>query len=134
MSYFLYWHLKAWMIPISTDCKWLVQFGGENVTLIFFNALVSLECVAHEQQDFSVFCRYLAMQLHKKLLEVPEVIHELEFSVYLVGSFFTFLKHWDVLYLPVTSGGNFSVPSAFQPSRIATLCSDFVPLWQESPL
>ena len=44
-----------------------------------------------EQQDFSVFCHSLAIQLiqlHRKLLEVPEVIHELEFSVYLVGSFF----------------------------------------------
>jgi len=25
---------------------------------------------------------------------VAEVIHELEFAVYLVGSFFIFLKHW----------------------------------------
>jgi hypothetical protein len=87
-----------------------------------------------EQQDVSVFCHYLVIQLHKKLVEMAEVIHELELSVYLVGSFFTFLKQWDVLYLPVTSGGNFSVLSALQPSRIVTLCFDFVPPWQESPL
>jgi hypothetical protein len=49
-------------------------------------------CAAHEQQDFSVFCHYLAIQLHKKLLEVPEVIHELEFSVYLVVRFLRFLS------------------------------------------
>lgn len=45
-----------------------------------------------------------------------------------------FVKQWDVLYLPVTSGGNFSVPSALQPSRIVTPCFDFVQPWQESPL
>jgi len=52
-----------------------------------------------EQQDFSVFCQYLAIQLHKKLLEVPEVIHELEFCVYLAGRFYTLLKQWGLLYL-----------------------------------
>jgi len=47
MSCFLYWHLKVSMIPASTGCKWLVQFGGGSITLIFFRAEVSLGCAAH---------------------------------------------------------------------------------------
>jgi len=38
--------------------QWLVQFGGTNITLIFFRAMVSLGCagiVVNEEQDFSVF-------------------------------------------------------------------------------
>jgi hypothetical protein len=46
---------------------------------------------------------------------------------------FTFLKQWGLLYLPITSGANFSVPSALQPRRSVTLCFYFVPPWQESP-
>ena len=33
MSCFLYWHLRAWMIPISIGCKWLVQSGGEKIEM-----------------------------------------------------------------------------------------------------
>jgi len=35
MSCFLHWHLKVWMIPVSIGGKWLVQFGGKYITLIF---------------------------------------------------------------------------------------------------
>jgi hypothetical protein len=54
----------------------------------------------------------------------------LDFAVYLVGRFFKFLKQWGLLYLPITSQGNFSVPLALHPSRTVTLCFDFVPPWQ----
>ena len=47
---------------------------------------------------------------------------------------FTFLKQWGLLYMPVASGDNFPVPSTLQLSRTVTLCFDFVPPWQESPL
>ena len=66
--------------------------------------------------------------------KVAEVIHELEFALHLVGSFFTFLKQCGLLYLPVTSGGNFSVPSTLQSNRTMTLCFDCVPPWQVSPV
>ena len=70
-----------------------------------------------------VLCHCLAMQLHKKLLT-----HWLESSMNLNllciwwGVFLTLLKQWGLLYLPITSRGNFSVPSALQPSRTLTLC------------
>ena len=32
MSCSLYWDMKAWMIPICSGCKWLVQFGEKNIT------------------------------------------------------------------------------------------------------
>jgi hypothetical protein len=47
--------------------------------------------------------------------KVAEVVHELAFAVCLVG--ILFFKQWGLLYLPVTSGGNFLVPSVLQPSR-----------------
>jgi len=57
--------------------------------------MVSLGCagiVVNEEQDFSVFWPYLAIQLHKTPSKVAEVIHELEFAVYLVGSFFFYIS------------------------------------------
>ena len=65
---------------------------------------------------------------------MAEVVHALEFAVYLVGNYYISEAVCGLLYLPVTSGGNFSVPSSLQPSRRLTLCFDFVPPWQESPL
>jgi hypothetical protein len=37
-------------------------------------------------------------------------------------------------FVVCASQGNFSVPSSLQLGRTVTLCSDFVPPWQESPL
>jgi hypothetical protein len=90
--------------------------------------------LVNEEKDFPVFCPYLAIQLHTTPSKVAEVIHELEFAVYLVGSFFTSLKQWGLLYLPVTSGGNFSVPSVLHPSRTVTLCLILFYHGKESPL
>jgi len=49
------------------------------------------------------------------------------------GEIFYISEAVGLLYLPVTSGVIFSVPSALQPSRTMALCFDFVPPWQESP-
>ena len=54
-SFFLYWHLKAWVIHISSGCKWLVQFGGRNITLIFFRALLSRGFAAHWSMKSKIF-------------------------------------------------------------------------------
>ena len=72
MSCVLYWHLKRWIIPIFSGCKWLVHFGGKNITSIFFRAVVSLGYAAHwslKSKIFLFFAPHLAIQLHKKLLK-----------------------------------------------------------------
>ena len=52
---------------------------------------------------------------------MAEVVYELEFAVYLVGSFF--FKQWGLLYLPITSGGNFFLLSVLQPNKPVFLLS-----------
>jgi hypothetical protein len=56
MSCFLYWHLKLWLIPTSSDCKWLVQFGGggEHSLSIFQSSGISWMCstLVNVEQDF----------------------------------------------------------------------------------
>jgi len=106
---------------------------GKNITSIFFRAVVSLGYAAHWSMKSKIFLFFASIwhsSCTRNSSKVAKVIHELEFS----GEFFTFLKQPGLLYVPVTSGGNFSVPSALNPSRTVTLCFDFVPPWQESPL
>jgi hypothetical protein len=61
------------MFPISSGCKWLMQFegGGVNITVIFFRAMVSLGCAAHWSMKGNIFCCLppLMFKLHKKLLK-----------------------------------------------------------------
>jgi len=59
---------------------------------IFQSSGISWVCstLVNEEQDFPVFCPPLAIQLHKTPSKLAEVIHELEFAVYLVGSFLHF--------------------------------------------
>jgi len=90
--------------------------------------------LANEQQDFSVVAPIWQSNCIRNSSKVAEVIHELEFAMYLVESSFTLLKQWGLLYLPITSEVNFSVALALQPSRTVTLCFDFVSPWQQSPL
>jgi len=100
---FLYWHLTAWMIPISSGCKWFVQCGGKNIILIFYRAMVFLVCAAHWsiKSKIFVFCPYLLIQLNKKLCKSrwshPCIGICCEFG----GEIFTFVKQWDLLYVPV---------------------------------
>jgi hypothetical protein len=134
MSCFLYLYLKAWMIPTCSGCKWLGQFEGKNVTLIFFRTMVSHGCAAHwltKSEIFLFFALLWWSTCTKKSSSVDAVIHELEFTVYLVGRFFYIHAAVGFVTLASHGGGNFSVPSSLQPSRIVTLCFDFVPPWQE---
>ena len=90
---FLYWHLKARMIPISNGCKWLVQFWGKNITLIFFTAVVSHGCAAHWSMNSKIFLFFAPIwrcSCTRNFSQVAEVIHEFEFAVHLVGSFLHF--------------------------------------------
>jgi hypothetical protein len=69
----------------------LCNSGEKNGFNIFQSSGISWVCstFVNEEQDFSVFfCPYLPIQLHEKLIKVAEVIHELEFTVYLVGIFY----------------------------------------------
>jgi len=137
MSCSLYLHLKAWMVPTSSGCKRLVQFEGKNVTLIFFITMVSHGCAAHWSMKSKIFLFFALLwwsTCTKNPSTADTVIHELEFTVCLVGSFFYIYAAVGFVALANHSGGNFSVPSSLQPSRIVTLCFDFVPPWQESPL
>jgi len=57
VSCFLYWHLKAWLIPTYSGCKWLVQSGGKKHNFsIFQSSGISWMCSAlvNIEQDFSV--------------------------------------------------------------------------------
>jgi hypothetical protein len=93
------------MIPTSSCYKWLVQFGGKKVTLIFFRVVLSLACAAHWSMKNKIFCFVPVWQSNctGNYSKAAKVIHEFEIAVYLVGSSFTFLKQWGLLYLPVTS-------------------------------
>jgi len=90
--------------------------------------------LVNEEQDFFCFLLLfgdpIAQETPQKWLKMS--MHWNLFCIW--WEIFTFLKQWGLLYLPVTSGGNLSVPSALQPSRRVTLCFDFVPPRQESPL
>ena len=136
ISCFLYLYLTVWMIPISSGCKWLLQFGGKNVTLIFFRTMVSHGCAAHWSMKSKIFL-FLALiwwsNCTKNSSTVDAVSHELEFTVYLVG-FFHISGAVGFVVIASHSGSNFSVPSSLQPSRTVTLCFHFVSPWQESPL
>jgi len=113
------------------------SLGGKNRNVTFFRAVVSPRCAAHWSMKSKIFLFFAPFWWYictRNSSKVAEVIHDLEGAWYLVGSFYTFLKQWCLLYLPFSSGCNFSVPSALQPSRTVTLCFDFVPSWQESPL
>jgi hypothetical protein len=92
--------------------------------------------LVNEEQDFSVFCLHLAIHLHKKLLKRGRSHPRIGICCVVSGEFFFFYisKQWGLLYLPITSGGNFFVPPVLQPSRTMTFYFNFVPPLQESPL
>jgi hypothetical protein len=90
--------------------------------------------LVNEEQDFSVFLhpssipvaqetppKWLKSSMNWNLLPIWWGLFYISETVVLV-------------VLPFTSGCNFSVPSALQLSRTVTLCFDFVPSWQETPL
>jgi len=98
------------MIPISSGYKWLVQFGGKKCNFnIFQSSGISWVCstLVNEEQHFSVVAPIWRSNCTRNSSKVAEVIHELEFAMYLVERSFTLLKQWGLLYLPITSKGNF---------------------------
>ena len=114
---------------------YLVVLGRKNITNIFQGSGISWVCstLVNEEQDFSVFCLYMAIQSHKKLLRSGWSHPWIGICCVFGGNCFTFMKQWGLFYLPITSGGNFSVPPVLPTTRRVTLCFDFVPPWQESP-
>ena len=81
------------MIPISSGCKWLVQFGGKIIILIFYRTMVSLVCAAHWSMK-SLIPQFFApiwwSNWTRNSAKADEVTHELEFAVCLVGRFLHF--------------------------------------------
>ena len=101
------------------------------ITLIFFRAVVYLGCAAYWSMKSKIFL-FVVPVWHSSCTinssKVAEIIHELEFAVYLV---------WSVFYISEAVGGCYTcqspMPSALQSGRTVTVCFDFVPPWQESP-
>jgi hypothetical protein len=72
MSCFLYWHLKAWLIPTSIGCKWLRQFGGKKHNFSIFQSsgyLLDVQHIGQCRARFFCFGPYLVIHLLKKLLK-----------------------------------------------------------------
>jgi len=67
MSYFLYWHWKAWMIPYPMVAMACANWRDKYNFNIFQSSGISWVCntLVNEEQDFSVFCPCLAILLHK---------------------------------------------------------------------
>jgi hypothetical protein len=97
-------------------------------------AVVSLGCAAHWSLQSKIFL-FWPLSDNSFAKETPQKWQKfsVNWNLLCIGEFFIFLKQLGLLYFPVSSGGNFSVPSALQPSRTVTLCFDLVLPWQESP-
>ena len=115
---------RGWS-PYPLVANGLCNLGWKNRNVIFFIAVVSPGCAAHwsmKSKIFLFFAPFWRSSCTRNSSKVAEVIPELEGAWYLLGSSYTFLKQWCLLYLP----------SALRPSRTVTLCFDLVPSWQES--
>ena len=91
MSCFLYWHLKAWLIPTSSGCKWLMQFRGKKHKFsIFQSSDICWMCniLVNVEQDFSVLAPIWWSICSRNSSKVAKVFHELEFTMYLLGYFY----------------------------------------------
>jgi hypothetical protein len=113
-----------------------VQFGGKNVTLIFFRTMVSHGCAAHWSMESKIF-PYLPLSGNPIEQETPQKQMKSPMNWNLLciwwGDFYI-SEAVGFVVLAVASEGNFSVPSSLKLSRTVTICFDFVPPWQESPL
>jgi hypothetical protein len=105
---------------------------GGKYNLVFFRAMEALGCAAHWSMKSKIFLPLFGDLIAQ---ETPQKWLKLSMHWNLLCIWWeVFTFQCSLLYLPITSGGNFSVPSALQPSRRVTLCFYFVPPRQESPL
>ena len=122
--------------PYPVVANGFCSLGGKNRNITFFRAVLSPGCAAHWSMKRKIFLFFAPLwwsSCTRNSSKVVEVIHELEGAWYLVGSFYTFLKQWCLC----TCHSPVDVISLYhQHCNLAevTLCFDFFPSWQESPL
>ena len=110
----------------------LVVFGGKNINFIAFNCIIFV-CARQLSTINATFRFSWNNFLSKETSHLVKIV-DVEFGVYFVGKFLTFLKQRGFKLLPITYRGNFSDPSELHATNTVIRFLDLFPPEHLSPL